>query len=117
MVAVVDDDASLRRSVKNLLSSAGFQVTTFESAEALLASAELTQLGCLVLDLRMPGMSGLDVVEQLAARGLSIPTVILTAHAQDETRDRCLAAGVRAFLTKPFSADALVSMVTAALAL
>ena len=116
MVAVVDDDASLRRSVKNLLSSASFQVITFESAEALLAYPQLAQLGCLVLDLRMPGMSGLELLEQLAAQGLRIPTVILTAHAQLEMRERCLSAGATEFMTKPFSADALLAAVTSALA-
>jgi FixJ family two-component response regulator len=118
VVAVVDDDASLRRSVKNLLSSAGFEVETFESAEAFLgasAPGQTGQLGCLVLDLRMPGMSGLELVQLLRARGTQLPIAILTAHGEEDAQARCLALGVVAFLTKPFSAEELVRVVTAAL--
>src|SRR5207249_2993835 len=102
VVCVVDDDASLRRSLRNLLMSVGFRVETFQSAEAFLDSVHRENTGCLVLDLRMTGMNGLDLLRHLAARGSRIPVIILTAHGDDETRQRSLQAGAVAFLTKPF---------------
>ena len=86
VVCVVDDDESLRRSVRNLLSSVGFRVETFASAEEFLESAHRTDTGCLVLDLRMAGMNGLDLLRHLAATGSRIPVIILTAHGDEEAR-------------------------------
>src|SRR3989442_7927629 len=86
VVCIVDDDASLRRSLRNLLMSVGFRVETFQSAELFLESVPRENPGCVVLDLRMPGMSGLDLLRQLAATGSRIPVIILTAHGDDETR-------------------------------
>ena len=116
LVSIVDDDESLRRSVKNLLTSVGFQVETFASAEAFLQSAHRADTRCVVLDLRMPGMSGLDLLLHLAADGSPIPVVILTAHSDDEARRRMLQAGAVAFLGKPFHGEALVGAVRRALA-
>src|SRR5262245_1495909 len=98
LVSIVDDDASLRRSVRNLLTSMGFRVETFPSAEAFLGSSHREHTGCLVLDLRMEGMDGLELLRQLTLTGTSIPTVILTAHGDDELRDRALQGGAVAFL-------------------
>jgi FixJ family two-component response regulator len=116
LVSIVDDDESLRRSVKNLLTSVGFQVETFASAEAFLQSAHRADTRCVVLDLRMPGMSGLDLLTHLAATGSPIPVVILTAHSDDEARRRMLQAGAVAFLGKPFHGEALLGAVRRALA-
>lgn len=116
LVSIVDDDESLRRSVKNLLTSVGFQVETFASAEAFLESAHRADTRCVVLDLRMPGMSGLDLLMHLAATGSLIPVVILTAHSDDEARRRMLQAGAVAFLGKPFHGEALLGAVRRALA-
>ena len=116
MVSIVDDDESLRRSVRNLLISVGFRVETFESAEAFLRSAERGHTGCVVLDLRMPGMSGLDLLGHLAATGSRIPVIVLTAHRADESRRRTLQAGAVAYLGKPFHGEALLSAVRTALA-
>jgi FixJ family two-component response regulator len=116
LVSIVDDDESLRRSVKNLLTSVGFQVETFASAEAFLESAHRADTRCVVLDLRMPGMSGLDLLMHLAATGSPIPVVILTAHSDDEARRRMLQAGAVAFLGKPFHGEALLGAVRRALA-
>jgi FixJ family two-component response regulator len=115
LVSIVDDDESLRRSVRNLLTSVGFRVETFSSAEAFLESLDRGRTGCLVLDLRMPGMSGLDLLAHLAAAGARIPAVILTAHGDDEARRQTLRAGAVAFLGKPFSGDLLVDAVRKAL--
>ena len=116
LVSIVDDDESLRRSVKNLLTSVGFQVETFASAEAFLQSDHRADTRCVVLDLRMPGMSGLDLLMHLAATGSPIPVVILTAHSDDEARRRMLQAGAVAFLGKPFHGEALLGAVRRALA-
>jgi two-component system response regulator FixJ len=115
IVAVVDDDESLRRSLRNLLGSVGFRVETFASAEAFLQSIHQEQTGCLVRDLRMPGMNGGDLLRHLADPSSRIPTVILTAHGDDEARQRSLQAGAVAFLNKPFNGNALLAAVRTAL--
>lgn len=115
IVSVVDDDASLRRSVRNLLTSVGFLVQAFASAEEFLESPHRANTRCLVLDLRMAGMNGLDLLKHLGAIGSQIPVVVLTAHGDDEARRRALEAGAVAFLGKPFRGDALLDAVRAAL--
>ena len=115
VVSIVDDDASLRRSVRNLLLSVGFRVETFASAEEFLRSAERENTGCLVVDLRMTGMSGLDLLRHLAAERSRVAVVVLTALGDEETRQRSLQAGAVAFLKKPFHSDALCDAVRAAL--
>ena len=115
VISVVDDDESLRRSLSNLLRSVGFGVETFATAEEFLRSAQPENTGCLVLDLQMTGMSGLDLLRQLAVRDSRIRVVILTAHGDEETRRRSLQAGAVAFLDKPFHSDALLDAVRAAL--
>ena len=115
IVSIVDDDASLRRSVRNLLTSVGLQAQAFASAEEFLASPQRANTGCLVLDLRMAGMSGLDLLKHLGAIGSRIPVVVLTAHGDDEARQRAMQAGAVAFLAKPFRGDALLEAVRTAL--
>ena len=115
MVSVVDDDASLRRSVRNLLTSVGFRVQAFASAEEFLESPLRANTRCLVLDLHMAGMNGLELLNHLGATGSGIPVVILTAHGDDEARQRALRAGAIAFLGKPFRGDALLDAVRTAL--
>ena len=115
VVSVVDDDASLRRSVRNLLRSVGFRVETFASAEEFLGSAQRENTRCVVLDLGLTGMSGLDLLRHLTVADSHIPVVILTAHGDEETRRRSLRAGAVAFLDKPFRSAALLDAVRAAL--
>ena len=115
-VCVVDDDPSLRRSLRNLLTSVGLRVETFQSAEAFLDSVHRQATGCVVLDLRMTGMSGLDLLGHLAATGSRIPVIILTAHGDDESRRQSLQAGAVAFLGKPVPSATLLDAVRAALA-
>ena len=115
VVCIVDDDASLRRSLRNLLRSAGLRVETFESAEVFLESGPQDKTGCLVLDLRMPGMGGLALLRRLVASGSRIPVIILTAHGDEETRQRSLQAGAMAFLEKPVQGTALLEAVRSAL--
>jgi FixJ family two-component response regulator len=114
-VSIVDDDASLRRSLRNLLTSVGLTVETFESAEDFLSSVPRETTACLVLDLRMAGMNGLDLLRHLAVTGSRIPAVILTAHGEEEARRRALEAGAVAFLTKPFQGEALLDAVQTAM--
>jgi two-component system response regulator FixJ len=115
IVSVVDDDESLRRSLRNLLGSVGFRVETFASAEAFLTSVHRAQTGCLVLDLSMPGMNGLDLLGRLSTMDTRIPAVVLTAHSDDEARRRALQAGAVAFLGKPFNSKDLLDAVRIAL--
>jgi len=115
LVCIVDDDASLRRSLRNLLSSVGFLVQTFDSAEAFLDTRPADSIGCVVLDVRMAGMSGLDLLKQLVASGSRIPVIMLTAHADEDTRRRSLEAGAVAFLEKPVRSAALLEAVRTAL--
>jgi FixJ family two-component response regulator len=115
VVSVVDDDASLRRSLRNLLMSAGLRVETFESAEVFLESGSRDTTACLVLDLRMPGIGGLGLLRRLASSGARIPVIILTAHGDDDTRRRSLQAGAVAFLEKPVQGPALLEAIRSAL--
>lgn len=115
VVSVVDDDASLRRSLRNLLTSVGLRVETFDSAEVFLESDSLDKTGCLVLDLRMPGMGGLGLLRRLAASGTRIPVIILTAHGDEDMRQRTLQTGAVAFLEKPVKGPALLGAVRSAL--
>ena len=116
MIGIVDDDSSLRRSLRNLLMSVGYRVETFESAEAFLQSGDRDEIGCVVLDVRMAGMNGLELLRHLVASGSRIPVIILTAHGDDETRRQSLEAGAVAFLEKPVRSPVLLDAVRAALA-
>ncbi len=115
IVSIVDDDASLRRSLRNLLMSAGLSVETFESAEVFLESGSLDRTGCLVLDLRMPGMGGLGLLRHLADSGARVPVIILTAHGDEDMRQRTLQTGATAFLEKPVRGPALLDAIRSAL--
>jgi CheY-like chemotaxis protein len=114
VICVIDDDASLRRSLRNLLRSEGFHAETFESAEAFLASGDHTHAVCLLLDLRMPGMGGPELLRHLAASHSPTPVVVMTAHGGSAARQRCLANGAVAFLEKPFEATELLDAIRTA---
>jgi len=117
VVSIVDDDPSLRRSVRNLLRSVGYRIEVFESAEAFLQSENRLNTGCLLLDVRLAGMSGLELLAHLVATASRIQVVMLTAHGDEETRQRCLRMGAIAFLTKPFRPEALYEAVKRAMEL
>jgi FixJ family two-component response regulator len=115
-VAIVEDDESLRNAIRNLLAAAGYSSATFEDAESFLRSDSRAHVACLVADMRMPGMSGLDLHKVLVASGAGIPTVIITAHPEEMTRSRARKAGICCYLIKPFDPEDLLECVRAALA-
>ena len=117
LVAVVDDDESVRESLPDLLGELGFGAGVFASAEEFLASGSVRQTQCLVLDIAMPGMTGLDLQRELQARGHGIPIVFITAQKDEIVRKRAQEGGAVGFLLKPFSDTALLSALNAALAL
>jgi CheY-like chemotaxis protein len=115
LIAVIDDDESIRDSVKALLRSAGHRVQTFESAESFLNSGTAKETGCLILDVRMPGMNGPELQIRLSAGNSCIPIIFITAHYDGSLRDRVIQAGALDLLRKPFAPNALLSMVQTAL--
>jgi FixJ family two-component response regulator len=114
LVAVVDDDESMRDTTKDLLDSAGFRAATFASAEAFLESPRRAKVSVLIADMRMPGMSGLALHQQLASSGSPIPTILITAYLDDAVRVRAREVGVYCYLAKPFAAEELLACVAIA---
>jgi FixJ family two-component response regulator len=115
LIAVVDDDEAIREATESLIRSVGFKAAVYASAEEFLRSSHLQVTACLIVDVRMPGMSGLDLQRQLATTNYSIPIIFITAHGDADTRTRALRAGAVAFLDKPFSDEVLLGAVQAAL--
>jgi FixJ family two-component response regulator len=115
LIAVVDDDAAIREAVQSLLRSVGLRAEGFASAQDFLQSGRLQDTACLIVDVRMPRMSGLELQQQLTTAQCPIPVVFITAHGDAETRSRALRAGAVAFLGKPFSDEALLRAVRTAL--
>ena len=114
-VSIVDDDDSVRGTLQELLRSAGFSSRTFESAEDFLGSGKQQHTACLITDIRMPGMSGLELQARLNAEHCRIPTIFITAHGDEEMRLKALREGAVEFLPKPFDDEILVESVRAAL--
>src|ERR1700733_7300600 len=115
IVMIVDDDDSIRKAVRRLMKSFGFAVETFASAEEYLASDRLTKTSCLILDVHMPGMNGLELQNSLAASGFLIPIIFITAFADDGARARAIKAGAIGYLPKPFSDEELLNCIHVAL--
>ena len=110
VIAIVDDDEFFRQALERFLGTFAFRVRTFASGEEFLQFSELRFVACLLLDVAMPGMSGLEVTQRLRARGLRIPTVFVTAHADDEVRQHLLAAGAIAIVPKPVDQHLLLRL-------
>ena len=115
-MCVVDDDAPLRRALGRLLRSVGFSVETFGSAEDYLAAGHTSLPDCLVLDIRLGGLTGFDLHDRLRARGLSIPTVFITGHDDAATRERARRVGAAGYVRKPFNETDLILAIESALA-
>ena len=115
LISLVDDDESIRRTTTLLIQSFGFQAAAFESAESFLKSGQLHETSCLLIDIQMPGMNGLQLQSHLATAGYKIPIIFITAYDKEESRQQALQAGAVAFLGKPFSDDLLLQALRAAL--
>lgn len=115
LVAIVDDDHSMRGALQGLLKAVGVPSQAFASAEEFLKSGRQDQTACLITDIRMPGISGLELQARLNAEHCRIPTIFITAHGDTQMRMRALRAGAVEFLAKPFDDEALLETVRAAL--
>jgi FixJ family two-component response regulator len=115
MVAIVDDDELMRSALQGMLKSVGFSSQAFASAEEFLQSGQQQQTACLITDIRMPGMSGLELQAKLNAQHYRIPTIFITAHGDTKMRMQALRAGAVEFLAKPFDDEVLLESVRAAL--
>jgi FixJ family two-component response regulator len=114
LVAGVDDDASVRKAIRRLLVASKLRVETFASGEEFLKSLASHSPDCLVLDLHMPGLSGLDVQRHIAHTAVNLPIVVITAHDESEARAKCLSSGAAAYLQKPIDDQVLLDAVAAA---
>jgi FixJ family two-component response regulator len=114
-IAVLDDDDSVRSALQGLLKAVGLPAQAFASAEEFLKSSQLQQIACLIADIRMPGMSGLELQAKLNAERCRIPIIFITAHGDAKMRMQALRAGAVEFLAKPFDDEALLESVRAAL--
>jgi FixJ family two-component response regulator len=114
VIGIVDDDESVRDSISSLLRSAGYKTESFESAEAYLNSDRASEPNCLLLDVRMPGLSGLQLQSELNHQKVSIPVIFITAHPDEQVRERALSEGAVAVLGKPFNDDVLLGAIDSA---
>ena len=111
LISVVDDDDSVRESLRRLIRSVGFAVQAFSSAEQFLNSDQLRQTRCLILDVKLPGMDGLELQRQLISNRYEIPVIFITAHGDEAARIRALRNGALEYLFKPFSEEALLDAI------
>jgi FixJ family two-component response regulator len=114
-VAVVDDEESIRKSLRRLLMAADLDAVVYASGQEFLDALRVRQPDCVILDLQMPGLTGLEVQRALTAAGVRFPTIIITAHDEPESRARCLAAGVAAYLCKPLHDEMLLDAIANAI--
>ena len=110
-VAVIDDEESIRKSLRRLLMAADLDAVVYASGQEFLDALRGRQPDCLILDLQMPGLTGLEVQRALTSAGVRVPTIIITAHDEPEARARCLAAGVAAYLCKPLHDEMLLDAI------
>jgi FixJ family two-component response regulator len=115
VISIVDDDASVREATKGLVRSLGYRAATFGSAEEFLGSERLHDTACLITDVQMPGLSGVELQSRLIEDGHRMPVIFLTAFPEDRVRDRALGAGAYGFLSKPFDEENLIGCLTRAL--
>ena len=116
VISIIDDDKSVREATKSLVRSLGYKAAVFASAEEYLQSEQLDNSSCLITDLHMPGMSGVDLQDRLIADGRQIPMIFVTAYYEEKVRDRVLDAGAYGFLRKPFNDESLIECLDKALA-
>jgi FixJ family two-component response regulator len=115
LISIVDDDESIREATKGLLRSLGYRAATFASAEEFLQSDHLDNTDCLIADVQMPGLSGVDLQRWLIAKGIRMPTIFITAFPEEGTRVRAMTDGAVGYLGKPFSEESLLKCLDFAL--
>ncbi len=115
LISIVDDDESVRRTTTLLIESFGFRAAAFESAESFPDVRSVHDTSCLIVDVQMPGMNGLQLQSHLAASGCGIPIIFITAYESQDSRQRAMQAGAAAFLGKPFSDEQLLQTIRSAL--
>src|ERR1700690_1492442 len=115
LISIVDDDESQRESTEGLVRSLGYKAATFASAEEFLQSDSVDNTSCLITDVQMPGLSGIELQRGLIARGVEMPTIFITAFPEEGTRLRALTAGAFGYLGKPFSEESLIKCLDKAL--
>ena len=116
-ISIVDDDESVRQAIESLMKSVGYITRVFPSAADFLNSVDLNNTDCLILDVQMPGMNGLELQSRLVASKCSVPIIFISAHSDQDARARGLGAGAVEFLQKPFSEDALLDAIKSSLAI
>jgi FixJ family two-component response regulator len=109
VISIIDDDELFRRATAGWIDSLGYAVASFGSAEEFLRSEQLEQTACLISDVQMPGMSGIDLQNQLIDRGYRVPVIFITAYSDSKARMQALASGALGFFDKPFSEEGLIS--------
>ena len=115
LISIIDDDALARDGIRELVESLGYKATTFESAKHFLKSSMLADTACLITDLQMPGLNGLELQEALASQGYHTPVILITAFPNEKHRSRALDNGAVGFLSKPFDEASLIKCLTAAI--
>jgi FixJ family two-component response regulator len=115
LISIVDDDQEMREATKGLMRSLGYHAAAFASAEEFLQSGSVDETSCLIVDVQMPGLSGIDLLRNLISRGIKMPTIFITAYPEEGTRLRALTAGAVGYLGKPFSEDSLLKCLNSAL--
>jgi len=115
MIAIVDDDVAVREATKELIGALGYRAAAFASAEEFLASDQLDVTACLITDVQMPGLSGVDLQRKLVAEGRNMPIIFITAFADERTRKQVLGAGAVGFLSKPCREELLIGCLSKAL--
>jgi len=113
LISVVDDDHSMCRMLSRIIGAAGFEVEVFTSAEQLLDAGRLGDTGCLILDVDLPGMSGIELQQRLKESELRIPIIFISGQSDEQTRERALQAGASGFFKKPFSINSLLTVIHA----
>jgi len=115
LISVVDDDESMREAIRGLMKSLGYAAVAFASAEEFLSSCQIPRTSCLITDVQMPGITGLELHHRLLAAGKIIPTILITAYPDDSARERALGDGVVSYLSKPFDENDLLTCIRSSL--
>ena len=115
LISIIDDDESMREAIKGLMRSLGYRVEAVASGQEFLSSRLALRTSCVIADMQMPGMTGLELYQRLSTSGKPIPTILITAYPDDGVRERALSAGVVGYLSKPFEEDDLLVCVRSAL--